>query len=152
MTEPTTIPFHGLILEVELDPVGAAGVYTKLCGFSSFNVGRALSTQEIALLDCEDYSLPLTRKIAGDIYSMSLSGAGVFAKENKDILIQWIAGGLEKGVRVAHIGGASGEILDESGIGLLTQLDNVMNKSSGPAVTADMAIELSGTVTINLVP
>lgn len=152
MADPITMKFHELLLEVELDPVGAAGVYTKLCGFSSFNLNRALSTQEISLLDCDDYTKPLSREISGDVYSMSLSGSGVFAKQNKDILINWIHGGLKKGVRVSHVGAASGEILNESGLGLLTQLDNVMDKSSTAAVTADMAIEISGLITINLAP
>ena len=36
MADPTTRAFHELILEVELDPVGAAGVYSKVCGFFFF--------------------------------------------------------------------------------------------------------------------
>lgn len=152
MATPETLDFHELILEVELDAVGAAGVYTKLCGFSSFNVNRALSTQEITLLDCDDYTLPLIRKVSGDVYSMDISGNGVLAKQNKDILINWIAKAQEKNVRISHVGATAGQIESEAGIGLLTQFDNTMDKSASAAVTADMAISLSGEITINLAP
>ena len=124
----------------------------KYAGFSSFNVSRALSTQEISLLDCADYSKPLSRKVSGDQYSMSVTGNGAMANESKDILINWIHGGLEKNVRITHVGAASGEILNESGVGLLTQFDTGMDKGSSPVVTADMTIELAGSITINLAP
>jgi len=150
MVAPVTLEMDKLVVEVELDPVGAAGVWTKLCGFKSFNINRALSTQEISLLDCDDYSLPLTRAVDGDVYSMSLSGSGVFAKQNKDILINWISKAEKKNVRVLHVGAVTGEIESEAGLGLLTQLDNTMDKESSPVVSADMAIEISGEVTINL--
>ena len=152
MAAPETLDFHELVLEVELDPTGASGVYTKLCGFSAFNVNRALSTQEITLLDCDDYSLPLRRKVSGDVYSMDISGNGVMAKQNKDILINWISKAEEKNVRITHVGAATGEIEHEAGVGLLTQFDNAMDKSSSAAVTADMAISVSGEITIDLAP
>ena len=154
MAKATTAKFHELLIEIEADPVGNPGVFSRICGLSDAQVSRtaSLDTQEVP--DCADESLPLSVEKSARSIEVSVSGTGVWSLEANKMMSDWFYSSGPKKVRIlnakAQADGASGEPYAEEGNAYLTELSN--ERTKGQAVSASIKIDFDGTPTITTKP
>jgi|GEM_PF-1115979 len=150
MAKAVTQKFDEMVLEIESDPVGAAGTYTKICGLIDASVSRAAAVDTTETPDCVDESLPLSIEKSVRSVDVSVGGTGVWALSSNKMMSEWFYSTAPLNVRVRNAkveaDGASGDPYAESGPALLTQLDN--ERTKGKTVTASIKIEFDGTPTV----
>ncbi|MBO9457950.1 MULTISPECIES: phage tail tube protein [Stappiaceae] len=144
MAAPVTEKFEELVLEVEFDPDGSPGTYSKICGMVDATVTRTanIDTAEVPA-DCDDESLPLQTERAVRNLDVSISASGVWARGSNGKLLDWLYSGQPLNVRVTNAQAASGDTEIESGPALLSQLNN--SRTKGQKVSAEIEIQFDGT-------
>lgn len=142
MARATTEQYEEMILEVEMDPIGAAGVYTSICGMKEVTVNRTANVDTDEIPDCSDESAPFAIERAVRSVEVMISANGTWAQESHSDLLTWWRSGATKNVRIKNTAVASTDIEIESGAALLTQLNNA--KVKGKVVTAEIQIEFNG--------
>jgi hypothetical protein len=149
MAIATTYARGKLLIEVETDPVGAAGTYIGLCGIKDASVSIQWSTEEDEIPDCSDPD-ELHRVIYKKAKSMTVSGSGYYATESSEFMKRWAHELPSYRVRVrdvlAEASGATGDITAETFMADLTQFDRAT--SDGKKWTADITISSTGEVTL----
>ncbi|MAQ82251.1 MAG: hypothetical protein CMH12_03350 [Maritimibacter sp.] len=147
MTTATTTSYNEMVLEVEFDPVGAAGTYSKICGMTGVTINRTPNITETPVPDCDDESLP--HNIEKDVASISVtvSATGVWAAARKHELLDWFysAGKLNCRLRdvQAEQNGASGDIYAEYGPAVIG-ISNERPADKG-RITASIELQFDGT-------
>lgn len=142
MAKATTESYEEMILEVEMDPIGASGTYTSICGLKEVTVNRTANVDTDEIPDCADESAPFSIERAVRSVEVMVSANGTWAQESHSDLLTWWRSGATKNVRVKNTAVASTDIEIESGPALLTQLNNA--KVKGKVVTAEIQIEFNG--------
>jgi len=149
MAEATTAEFHELVLEVEFDPVGDAGSYTRVCGITDLNINRTNNTDTAEVPDCADESKPHHIKRSVRSQDVTISGTGVWALSSHQDMMDWFATGKTLNVRVTNAkvtaSGASGDTETETIPMILSTLNNARTK--GQVVSAEISLEQNGSVT-----
>ncbi|WP_249696436.1 phage tail tube protein [Stappia sp. WLB 29] len=147
MAAPVFEEFEEMVLEVEFDPDGTPGTYTKICGLLGVQINRSanVDTSETPA-DCEDESLPLdvTRSVRS--IDVTVGGTGFWARGSQGKMKTWFYSGQALNARVTDAAAASGDIATESGPCLLTQLNNAREK--GQQVSADIQLTFKSTPTL----
>lgn len=146
MAKPITEKFEELILEVEFDPGGSPGVYTKICGIvdAEVNRGANVDTSEVPE-DCDDESLPLATERQVRSLDVSVSGSGVWAQQSQGLLKTWYYSGQPLNVKVTDANAATGDIEVEEGPALLTTLNT--SRVKGQKNPKTIEIQFDGTPT-----
>ncbi|MCA1368072.1 hypothetical protein I6F15_11730 [Bradyrhizobium sp. BRP14] len=144
MAKPVTEKFEELVLDVEFDPVGNPGVYTRICGLLDATVTRTanVDTSEVPG-DCDDESVPVSVEKQVRSIDVSISATGSWAQQSQGKLKNWFYSGTSLNARVRDTNAASGDTEIESGPALLTTLTN--GRTKGQVVSAEIEIQFNGT-------
>lgn len=142
MAYATTANFHETVLEVEFDPIGGPGVYSRICGLTSRDINRTsnMSTSEVP--DCDDESLPAAVERAVQSQEATSAPSGVWSAESHEKLLDWWYSGATLNIRFHHVKAPSGATEYETGPAYLTSVSNKAVR--GTKVTADLNIEFDG--------
>lgn len=145
-----TAKFEQLVLEVEFDPVGSAGVYTTVCGLVDASVSRTANLDTVEIPDCADESLPLSVEKSVRSVDVGVSGSGVWALSSHKDMLEWFYSSATLNARIRNAkvtaDGATGDPEIESGPALLTTLSN--SRTKGQKVTAEIELTFDGTPTV----
>lgn len=146
MAAPVTEKFEELVLDVEFDPVGNPGVYTRICGILDATVNRTanIDTTEVPG-DCDNESVPVSVEKEVRSLDVSVSGTGVWAQQSQGKLKNWYYSGTSLNVRVRDLNAASGDTEVESGPALLATLNT--GRTKGQKVSSEIEIQFNGTPT-----
>lgn len=145
MAKAVTQKFSELALEVEFDPVGAPGVYSRVCGMIDVEINRSASLDSAEIPDCDDESLPHSVEKEVRSIEVSVSGSGTWAQQSHGKMSDWFYSAAPLNVRVHNANAAVGETEYETGPALLASLGNARTK--GQRVSASISIEFDGTPT-----
>ncbi|EBA06003.1 phage tail tube protein [Sagittula stellata] len=144
-----TADFDELVLEVEFDPVGSAGTFTKICGITDFTVNRANNTETSEVPDCADESLPHHIKRAVRSQDMTISGTGVWSRTSHQNMMTWLTSASTLNVKITNAAvteaDVTGDTESETIPMILTALNNARTK--GQVVSAEISLEQNGAVT-----
>ena len=140
MARAGTANFHEMVVEVEW--VAESGTYAKVCGITSRGINRQHNMQTSEVPDCDDESLPASVERAVQSSEVTISGAGVWAKQSHENMLDWWYSGATKSIRVQHVNAESGDTEYETGNAYLVTLSNQAER--GTKVTAEIAIEFDG--------
>lgn len=151
MAFATTAEKHQVVIEVEWDPVGAAGTYTGWCGMEDMSINRATTTEETEVSDCADRSKPkskLTRVSGKDV---TVSGTGNWSVEKSSDVLKWFNSGARLNIRIHHVlNVAENSVEYETGEAIITSL-NTGGIFKGPVITEEIELKLSN-YDIELIP
>jgi hypothetical protein len=144
MAAPVTEEFEEMVLEVEFDPDGSPGVYTKICGLIGVTINRSanVDTSEVPA-DCDDESLPLSVTKSVRSVDVTASGSGVWARGSQGKLKDWFYSGASLNARIKDTAAASGDTEIEGGPCLLTGLTN--SREKGQQVSAEVELTFKTT-------
>lgn len=113
-------------------------VFSPLCGLTSKGVQRTASTNSTVVPDCDDEDLPGYEEQDVASISVTISGSGVWARQNHDDMLKWFRSASRKNIKIRNMGVAAGEIEYEEGPAILTQLNQTGER--GGKVQAEIAI------------
>lgn len=149
MARATTAKFEEFVLEVEFDPVGAAGTYTAAAGLTDVTINRTSNVDESEIPDIDDESLPLSVEAQVRSQVVTASGTGVWALQSHEKMLDWFYSGTTLSCRLrnakAVADGATGDTTHETGPALLTTLNN--SRTKGQKVSAEVEIRWDGVPT-----
>lgn len=148
MAKAVTEKYEEMILDVEVDPIGAPGVYTSLCGVTDVTITRTSKVDETEVPDCDDESLPVSIEKAVRSQDVTVDGTGVWAQSSHGEMIAWWYSGKTKNIRLRNTKAATGDILSESGPALLITVTD--KRTKGQKVTRDINIAFDGVPTVGL--
>lgn len=154
MTIATTASYDKLVLEVELDPDGSAGTYTKICGIMGVTITRTANIESSEVPDCDDEDKPFD--VLKEVRSLEVtaSGTGVWARSSHKALLEWFYSGAPLNARLRNLDvedeGATGDPYAEQGPALLSSLSN--ERSKGQQVTAELELQFRRTPALEGVP
>lgn len=140
MARAGTANFHEMVVEVEW--VADSGTYSKVCGITSRGINRQHNMQTSEVPDCDDESLPAAVERAVQSSEVTISGAGVWAKQSHENMLDWWYSGQTRNIRVHHVLADPGDTEFETGPAYLQSINNQAER--GTKVTAEVAIEFDG--------
>ena len=140
MAAAVTEKFEQMILDVEL--VLGSGIYTPICGMTDVTITPQATIDSTEIPDCADESLPLSIEKSVRSIEVSVSATGVWAQSSQSALKSWFYSAARKNIRIRDTAAASGDIGIESGLALMSKLDNTRTK--GKKVTADIELVFDG--------
>lgn len=150
MARATTAKYEEMVLEVEFDPVGGAGVFTNICGLIDVSISRSAQVNSVEIPDCDDESLPNSIEKQVQSLEFTASGTGVWAMQSHKAMMDWFYSSSTLNVRLRNAkveaDGATGDPYVEAGPALLTELSN--DRSKGNKVSASISLEFDGTPTV----
>jgi hypothetical protein len=146
MANAVTEEFEEMILDVEVDPVGAPGVYTPLCGMTDVTINRTSNVDETEVPDCDDESKPLSIETSVRSQTVTVDATGVWARSSNKAMMDWWRSGANKNIRLRHTAAASGDPETESGPAKLVNLND--SRTKGQKVTREITIRFDGVPTI----
>ncbi len=146
MAKAVTEKYEEMILDVEVDPIGAPGVYTPLCGMTDVTITRTANVDETEVPDCDDESLPFSVEVAVRSITVTVEATGVWARSSNKTMLDWFYSGATKKVRVRNTAAAVGDPETESGPALLTS--TVDARTKGQKVTREISIRFDGVPTV----
>lgn len=142
MAKPVTEKYEELILDVEVDPIGAPGVYTPLCGMTDVTITRTSNVDETEVPDCDDESLPVSIEVAVRSQTVTVEATGVWARSSNGTMVNWWYSGATKNIRLRNTAAASGDPETEAGPALLVTMTDARTK--GQKVTREVSIRFDG--------
>lgn len=146
MATATTEKFEEMVLEVEFDPSGAPGVYSKICGLTDISVTRTATVDSVEIPDCADESLPLSIERQVRSIEVSVSATGTWAQESWGKLADWFYSSTTLNARIQNAKAASGDTEYESGPCLLTSLPQSRTKGQKVQI-GGLELQFDGTPT-----
>lgn len=153
MAEAATAKFEELVIEVEFDPTGSAGTYSKICGMKDFSIARTNNTSTDEVPDCADESLPFSLKRFVTSQDMTISGTGKWALSSHQNMMNWYRNATTLNVRVTHQyatdNGDAGVIDTETVPMILASVGD--GKTKGQTVEREISLEKAGAVTYGTV-
>lgn len=146
MARANTQKHHEYLLEVELDPVGAANTFSRLCGLTDVSITRTSNIDTTEVPDCDDESLPHAIERAVRSQEVTISATGVWALQSDAAISDWWYGGQTLRTRMRSVKveteGVSGDVSAETGPALLVSINHARTK--GQKVTAEVEIQFDG--------
>lgn len=146
MSEPILADFADLVLEVEFTP--GSGSYAKICAMEGITINRSkqIDSNEVPA-DCDDDTLPYKTRNNTRSRSYSISGTGFWAQSSHGKMLDWFNGNpAEKlNIRITHAKAAVGDPELESGLAILSELNN--ERSKGPQISANISLVIDGDLT-----
>ena len=146
MAKAITEKFEEMILDVEVDPVGAPGVYTPLCGMTDVTITRTNNLDETEIPDCDDESKPVSVEVAVRSTTVTVDATGVWARSSSDAMMEWFYSGQTRNIRVRNTAAAVGDAETESGPAILATMTDARTK--GKKVTREIQIRFDGVPTV----
>lgn len=143
MALATTEKYEELVLEVEFDPVGNSGVFSRVCGLIDVTVTRTANVDTAEIPDCDDESLPLSVERQVRAIEVTVSGEGVWAQESHGNMTDWFYSSAPLNARIQNVNAASGDTEFEAGPALLTNLTD--GRTKGQKVSRSVEIQFDGT-------
>jgi hypothetical protein len=146
-----TADFDQLVIEVEF--TAESGTYVKVCGMVDYSIDRKNNTETSLVPDCADESLPLHTKRQVASQDVTISGTGSWALTNHQSVYNWWKSGSTLNVRITNAkvtaDGSSGDTETETIPMILADLKNARTK--GQVVSAEIALEQNGAITLGLI-
>lgn len=153
MAKAVTAKFEEMVLEVEFDPVGSAGTYTRICGITDVTINRTSNVDTTEVPDCADESKPHYVERAVRSQEVNVSGTGVWSLSANHEMQTWWRSGTTLDTRIRNVkaedNGDVGDIYEETGPALLVSLNN--GRTKGQKVSANIEIQFDGIPTAGVV-
>lgn len=150
MARAATQNFEQMVLEVEFDPVGASGTYSKICGITDVSVSRSSNIDETEVPDCDDESLPHHVDISVRSQQVTVSGSGVWALASHQKMMDWWYARTPLNVRLRNAkvtaDGSAGDPETETGAAILVSLGN--SRTRGQKVSAEIELRYTTLPTV----
>lgn len=143
MAEATTQEFDELAIQIE-EPA-TSGTWITICGLVDATVTRSAQIDETEVPDCDDESLPLSKRRSVRNVDISISGTGVWAQDSHGYLMDWFYSSAQRNIRVWNKLAAVGDTEFETGNAFLQSLSN--ERTKGQVVRASVEIVFDGTPT-----
>lgn len=112
--------------------------FAVLCGLTSKGVQRTASTNSTVVPDCDDEDLPGYEEQDVASISVTISGSGVWARQNHQEMLDWYYSASRKNVKIRNAAVEAGETEFEQGPAILTQLNQTGER--GSKVQGEIAI------------
>jgi len=149
MAYATTSAYDKTTLAVELDPVGAAGTYSTLCGITEWSYTENTNLDETEVPDCSDLSLPLQVERSVRSRGASISASGVWALSSHQAIRDWVESGQTLNVQITFVvvsdSGAATDTETLTGAAYMTNLSYSL--SYGNKVNASFDLQFDGVPT-----
>ena len=152
MTTPDIGDRGDIVVQVEFDPTGAAGVYTNWCGATNFGFKIANEINKTVVGDCDDWGLPLVNKKSYGAQDVTANMDATWTAATHAKTQDWALSQLKKKVRILFPNATSGQVSMYDGTALLAglDLDGIANLT-GDSQTETVSLEFDGAVTPTLV-
>lgn len=121
-------------------------VFSAICGLTSKGLNGSADVVTTEVPDCSDEDLPSWQEKDVKSISLSMSGSGVWSKENHAILLDWFLSGAKKNVQVQYVDAAASSPEFLEGPCVLTQLNNAAEK--GGRMTAEITLDFAQKPTV----
>lgn len=151
MADSDTSEFHEYVLEVEKDPDTAPGVFSILAGLTSRSINRQHNMSTTEVPDADDESLPSGVKRGVRSSEVTMSAAGVMARQSHTFLLKWWKDGVTKNARLRDPNATAGNLEYEEGPLYITNVGNSVEKGNG-AVGVELSFEFNGVPNQTLKP
>lgn len=152
MATAATSSFEELVIEVEFDPSGSPGTYTKICGMVDYTISRSNNIDTAEVPDCSDESLPHEIERSVRSREMTISGTGVWARSSHQKMLDWFAATDGLNVRITYqditANGAASDTETETGVAILASMETARTK--GQKVTSSIELQFDGMPTPEL--
>lgn len=113
-------------------------VFSVICGLTSKGVQRTASTNTTVVPDCANEDLPGYEEADVASISVSISGSGVWAQQNHEMLMDWFYSAATKNVKIRNMNAAVGDTEYENAPAILTTLSQTGER--GNKVQGEIAI------------
>lgn len=148
-----TQSYGDLVIEVEFDPDGDPGTYTRICGTKNATVSRTKNLDSVEVPDCANEDQAWVVKKSTRSSETSISGEGQWALQSWPQVHDWYHGSPYDAlnVRIRHkkvtADGSVGDPETETGPAILSRLDSGKDKSA-VTITASYEIQFAGPVVV----
>lgn len=135
-----------LVLEVEFDPDGSPGIYSRVCGLKDITINEVNNLDESEVPDCADESLPFYIKRAVRSQDLTISASGVWSLSSHQNMHDWFRSGSTKNVRITNAavtaGATSGDVDVETIPMIFASRERMRTK--GQVVSASVSFSQNG--------
>lgn len=146
MAKAVTEKYEEMILDVEVDPIGAPGVYTPLCGVTDVTITRTSNVDETEVPDCDNEALPVSVEVSVRSQTVTVDGTGVWAQQSNGEMMNWWYSGSTKNIRLRNTKASSGDGATETGPALLITMTD--KRTKGQKVTREINLRFDGVPTL----
>jgi predicted secreted protein len=140
MAQPTTSTFKEFAIHLG-NGATPTEVFTFICGLTSKGLSINNNTSTTPVPDCDDEDLPAFEEADVSSQAVTISGSGIFARENQKTLLDWAMDGSKKNIRVYPGRSAAGDVEYYQGPAILTSLE--INGERGQRVQASLSISFA---------
>lgn len=148
MALPVTGGRSAAVVQVEFDPVGAAGVYTNWCGAKNFSLSIQNEVQSEKVGDCDDWAAPVVtvKEYSGQNITATMDATWTSATHR--LTGDWALTQKKLNVRINFPGAGTGEVEFYDGLAMLSGLDlGEIGNVDGNKITENVSLEFDGTLT-----
>lgn len=143
MAQPTTFPWHELIIEVS--DGGNPETFGAPCGLTSKSFNAQSQTNDTVIPDCDNPELPAWTGRTVASLTRDITGSGALAGESLELWDDWWSSGESRNCRVSLEGGALGS-WQWSGAYVLTGFEIGANIGDGK-IQVSVTIQSDGEIT-----
>ncbi|MEO0343016.1 MAG: phage tail tube protein [Pseudomonadota bacterium] len=152
MALPVTGTRGDIVVQVEFDPVGAAGTYTNACGVTSasFEISNDIISFDVG--DCDDWSASVQKVKNYGAQDVTMSIDATWSAAQHVQMIDWASRNINEGqlnLRLLYPNATTGQVSMIDGLALMETLtlDNVGNVEGNPQ-TENISLQFSGGITV----
>lgn len=136
-----------IVVQVEWDPVGAAGVYSNWCGATNFGFNLSNEIQSTNVGDCDDWGLPIVVNKSYGPQNITASMDATWAAATHVRTQDWAFDQKSLKVRILFPTAAVGQVARYDGVALVSGLDlNGIGNVDGQPQTETVNLEFSGAI------
>jgi len=146
MAQPTTSTFKDFA--IHLGDGADPEVFTFICGLTSRGLSISNNTSTTPVPDCADEDLPAFEEVAIVSQGVTVSGSGIFTREDQKDMLDWAMDGALKNIRVYPGKSTTGDVNYYSGPAYLTALE--ITGERGGKVQASITIAFTSKPTETL--
>lgn len=140
MTQPTTSTFKEFAIHLG-NGATPTEVFTFICGLTSKGLSINNNTSTTPVPSCADEDLPAFEEVDVVSQAVTISGSGIFTRENQKTLLDWAMDGTRKNIRVYPGKAAAGDVEYFAGPAILTSLE--LSGERGNKVQASLSISFA---------
>lgn len=153
MALPVTGTRGSIVVQVELDPVGAAGTFTNVCGVTNAQFSIQNEVIEFKVGDCDDWSLAVQTVKNYGATNVSMTIDAQWTADTDVQMLTWARTQQQLNVRLLYPSATTGQVSTLDGVALMEgyNVDGIGNTDGNPQTT-QLSLQYSGGVTPTLVP
>lgn len=120
--------------------------FTAICGLTSKGVQYNSDVVTTEVPDCADEDLPSWMEKDVKAIGISISGSGVWSREDHGRMVDWFMSGAKKNVRIEYADANTGDPRTMTGPAVLASMNNAVEK--GARISSEITIEFARKPTI----